>query len=218
MFCVLPLLSPYLFFNGSNEFRVLFLQQHKVLLLRQELIQKEILNHQNVTKNEEENEEAKLKTLVASNTKISLEKDKDKEIEKEKENEGGKEKFEVRCKEEKRNEIVQKSLELKDVEKKKDGDEKIHKTDNKEILLSEKVQVEDATGDKVDCSDSTQNKKEEVIENFKEVGKDERKLNSDLNDSFARINTDTISLELNTNCFIDGFDCDEDREVALKVS
>ena len=194
----------------------MFLRQHKVLLLRQEMIQKEILNHQNVTKNEEENEEAKLRILTASNPKISLEKDK--EEEKEKENEGGKEKVEVRNKEEKRNEIVQKSLELKDVEKKKDGDEKIHKTDNKEILLSEKVQVEDATGDKVDCSDSTQNKKEEVIENFEEDEKDERKLNSDLNDSFARINTDTISLELNTNCFIDGFDCDEDREVALKVS
>ena len=203
-------------FNGSNEFRVLFLQQHKVLLLRQELIQKEILNHQNVTKNEEENEEAKLKTLIASNTKMSLEKDK--EEEKEKENEGGEEKVEVRCKEEKGNEIVQKSLELKNVEKKKDGDEKIHKTDNKEILLSEKVQVEDATGNKVDCSDSTQNKREEMIENFEEDGKDEKKLNSDLNDSFARINTDTISLELNTNCFIDGFDCDEDWEVALKVS
>ena len=76
-----------------------------------------------------------MKTLIASNTKMALEKDKEEEKEKETENEGGKEKVEVRGKEEKGNEIVQKSLELKDVEKKKDGDEKIHKTDNKEILL-----------------------------------------------------------------------------------
>ena len=173
------------------------------------MIQKEILNHQNLTKYKEGNEEAKLKTLAASSAKLSLEKEE--KVEKETEEDG------MGKKEEDGSQLPGMFVELENEENKKENEEKRHKTDTDELLLTEKHQMRDTKGNEVECSITTHDE-EKVNENSQEVEKDEKKFNTDLNDSFSRITTDTISLELNTNCFIDGFDCDEDRKVAIKVS
>ena len=65
-------------------------------------------------------------------------------------------------------------------------------------------------------SDSTS---QEIVKTAsQEVEKEvENTADRDLSDTLSRISAATVALELNVNCFIDGFNCDEDPIVAEKV-
>ena len=187
--------------------------QHKVALQRQDMIRKELQNHrENMVKKEAENE-IKMKEMLAESDKNVIKDSTSEEKDGHKEMKG----IEVPAVA-----VLEKEKVVSSVSAQKDNENK-NESESKEIETNEgKVVVKKSKEEKGEKGEKEEGNDEEINDNQEEedeVEKDEvEEEEDDLISKFDDLTKQSMAgtLQLNANCFIDGFECDADPVIALK--